>query len=410
MPLCSLEEALDDLKAGKLLIVVDDENRENEGDLVMPAETVTPEAINFIVKYARGLLCMPIIGERLDELQVPLMISQNAGRKDQTAFTISVDYKIGTTTGISAFDRAATVRAMIDPSVAAEDFTRPGHLFPLRYHPGGVLERPGHTEAMVDLCNLAGMYPAGIVCEMMNEDGSMSRLPELEDFADLHGLKILSIAQIVAHRRHNERLIERVAETRLPTRYGEFKAIGYRSYFDQGEHIALTTGEWSPDDPVLVRIHSECLTGDVFGSLRCDCGEQVELALQTLAEEGAGVLLYMRQEGRGIGLHNKIKAYALQEQGLDTIEANIALGFQPDERKYDLAVQIMRDLSISRARLVTNNPHKMAGISGLGIQVTDRVSLAVPPNDTNAEYMRTKRDSMGHLLTPVQPSPPNVSG
>jgi 3,4-dihydroxy 2-butanone 4-phosphate synthase/GTP cyclohydrolase II len=341
---------------------------------------------------------MPIIGERLDELQVPLMISQNAGRKDQTAFTISVDYKIGTTTGISAFDRAATVRAMIDPSVAAEDFTRPGHLFPLRYHPGGVLERPGHTEAMVDLCNLAGMYPAGIVCEMMNEDGSMSRLPELEDFADLHGLKILSIAQIVAHRRHNERLIERVAETRLPTRYGEFKAIGYRSYFDQGEHIALTTGEWSPDDPVLVRIHSECLTGDVFGSLRCDCGEQVELALEALSKEGSGVLLYMRQEGRGIGLHNKIKAYSLQDTGLDTIEANQTLGFEPDMRHYEAGAQILLDLGVSKLRMLTNNPRKMMGLSGFGLEIVDRLPLEATVTDENRRYLTTKKRRMGHLL------------
>ncbi len=398
MPLCSLEEALDELKAGKLLIVVDDEDRENEGDLVMPAETVTPEAINFIVKYARGLLCMPVIGERLDELQMPLMISQNAGRKDQTAFTISVDYKIGTTTGISAHDRAATVRAMIDPAVNPGDFTRPGHLFPLRYHPGGVLARSGHTEAIVDLCNLAEMYPAGIVCEMMNEDGSMSRLPQLEEFAEEHGLKILSIAQIVAHRRHSERLIERVAETRLPTRYGEFKAIGYRSYFDQGEHIALTTGEWKPDDPVLVRIHSECLTGDVFGSLRCDCGEQVELALKTLSEEGAGVLLYMRQEGRGIGLHNKIKAYSLQDSGLDTIEANKTLGFDADMRHYEAGAQILLDLGVSKLRLLTNNPGKVVGLSGFGLEIQDRIPLEASVNDENRSYLTTKKLRMGHLL------------
>ena len=398
MPLCSLEEALDELKAGKLLIVVDDEDRENEGDLVMPAETVTPEAINFIVKYARGLLCMPVIGERLDELQMPLMISQNAGRKDQTAFTISVDYKIGTTTGISAHDRAATVRAMIDPAVNPGDFTRPGHLFPLRYHPGGVLARSGHTEAIVDLCNLAGMYPAGIVCEMMNEDGSMSRLPQLEEFSEEHGLKILSIAQIVAHRRHSERLIERVAETRLPTRYGEFKAIGYRSYFDQGEHIALTTGEWKPDDPVLVRIHSECLTGDVFGSLRCDCGEQVELALKTLSEEGAGVLLYMRQEGRGIGLHNKIKAYSLQDSGLDTIEANKTLGFDADMRHYEAGAQILLDLGVSKLRLLTNNPGKVVGLSGFGLEIQDRIPLEASVNDENRSYLTTKKLRMGHLL------------
>ncbi len=398
MPLCSLEEALDDLKAGKLLIVVDDENRENEGDLVMPAETVTPEAINFIVKYARGLLCMPIIGERLDELQMPLMISENAGRKDQTAFTVSVDYNIGTTTGISAYDRAATVLAMIDPAATPDDFTRPGHLFPLRYHPGGVLARPGHTEAIVDLCNLAGMYPAGIVCEMMNEDGSMSRLPELEEFAEIHGLNILSIQQIIAQRRHSERLIERVAETRLPTRYGEFKAIGYRSYFDQGEHIALTKGEWNPDDPVMVRIHSECLTGDVFGSLRCDCGEQVELALKTLSEEGVGVLLYMRQEGRGIGLHNKIKAYSLQDHGLDTIEANKTLGFDADMRHYEAGAQILLDLGISKLRLLTNNPRKVVGLSGFGLEIQDRIPLEASVNDENRNYLITKKLRMGHLL------------
>ena len=398
MPLCSLEEALADLREGKLLIVVDDESRENEGDLVMAAEKVTAEAINFIVKYGKGLLCMPTIGERLDELQLPLMISQNAGRKDQTAFTVSVDYNINTTTGISAHDRAATVQAIIDPESRPEDFTRPGHMFPLRYHPGGVLARPGHTEAIVDLCNLAGLYPAGIVCEMMDEDGSMSRLPALEQFAEVHGLKILSIAQIVAYRRHHERMVERVAETRLPTRYGEFQAVGYRSYYDQKEHIALTIGEWEPGEPVLVRIHSECLTGDVFGSMRCDCGEQLELALQTLAKEGTGALLYMRQEGRGIGLHNKIKAYSLQDDGLDTIEANNALGFDADMRHYEASAQILLDLGVSKLRLLTNNPSKMVGLSGFGLEVQDRVPLEVPANDVNRKYLITKKLRMGHLL------------
>ncbi len=398
MPLCSLEEALADLREGKLLIVVDDESRENEGDLVMAAEKVTAEAINFIVKYGKGLLCMPTIGERLDELQLPLMISQNAGRKDQTAFTVSVDYNINTTTGISAHDRAATVQAIIDPESRPEDFTRPGHMFPLRYHPGGVLARPGHTEAIVDLCNLAGLYPAGIVCEMMDEDGSMSRLPALERFAEVHGLKILSIAQIVAYRRHHERMVERVAETRLPTRYGEFQAVGYRSYYDQKEHIALTIGEWEPGEAVLVRIHSECLTGDVFGSMRCDCGEQLELALQTLAKEGTGALLYMRQEGRGIGLHNKIKAYSLQDDGLDTIEANNALGFEADMRQYEASAQILLDLGVSKLRLLTNNPSKMVGLSGFGLEVQDRVPLEVPANEVNRKYLITKKLRMGHLL------------
>ena len=398
MPLCSLEEALDELKAGKLLVVVDDEDRENEGDLVMPADTVTPEAINFIVKYARGLLCMPMIGERLDELQVPLMVMANGSIKEQTAFTVSVDYKKDTTTGISAFDRAATVKAMIDPEVGPDDFTRPGHLFPLRYHPGGVLARAGHTEAIVDLCNLAGMYPAGIVCEIMDEDGTMSRLPTLEKFAEEHGLKILSIAQIIAHRRRHEQLIERVAETRLPTRYGEFRAIAYRSFLDNGEHIALTIGNWTEQEPVMVRIHSECLTGDVFRSLRCDCGEQVELALEALSKEGSGVLLYMRQEGRGIGLHNKIKAYSLQDTGLDTIEANQTLGFEPDMRHYEAGAQILLDLGISKMRMLTNNPRKMIGLSGFGIEIVDRLPLEATVTDENRRYMTTKKRRMGHLL------------
>ena len=398
MPLCSLEEALDQLKAGKLLIVVDDEQRENEGDLVMAAEMVTPEAVNFMVTHARGLLCMPMLGERLDELQMPPMVSQNGANKNHTAFTVSVDYKKNTTTGISAPDRAASIRAMVDPTVRPDDFTKPGHLFPLRYHPGGVLARAGHTEAVVDLCNLAGMYPAGIVCEMMDEDGTMSRLPSLEEFAREHDLKILSIAQIIAHRRRHENLIEKVAEARLPTRHGKFKAIAYKSFVDQGEHIALSMGEWEPDEPVLVRIHSECLTGDVFGSIRCDCGEQIELALDIIAKEGTGVFLYMRQEGRGIGLHNKIKAYSLQDTGLDTIEANQTLGFEPDLRHYGVGAQILQDLGISRLRLLTNNPRKVAGLSGFDLEIVDRVPVEAPVNDENRRYMTTKKARMGHIL------------
>ena len=398
MPLCSLEEGLEELKAGRFLIVVDDESRENEGDLVMPAEMVTPEAVNFVVTHARGLLCMPIIGERLDELQMPLMVSQNGSEKNQTAFTVSVDYNVNTTTGISAGDRAATILAMLDPAVKPEEFTRPGHLFPLRYHPGGVLARAGHTEAAVDLCEMVGMYPAGIVCEIMDEDGSMSRLPSLEEFAEVHGLKILSIAQIIAHRRRTERLIERVAEARLPTRFGKFKAIAYKSHVDQGEHIALTIGEWSEDDPVLVRIHSECLTGDVFGSLRCDCGEQIELALQQLAEAGSGIFLYMRQEGRGIGLHNKIKAYSLQDQGLDTVEANETLGFEPDLRHYGVGAQILRDLGVHKLKLLTNNPKKVVGLSGFDLEIVDRIPVEAEVTDENRTYMKTKKARMGHIL------------
>ena len=398
MPLCSLEEGLEELKAGRFLIVVDDENRENEGDLVMPAEKVTAEAVNFVVTHARGLLCMPIIGERLDELQMPLMVSQNGTEKNQTAFTVSVDYNVNTTTGISAGVRAATILAMLDPKAKPEEFTRPGHLFPLRYHPGGVLARAGHTEAAVDLCEMVGMYPAGIVCEIMAEDGSMSRLPQLEEFAEEHGLKILSIAQIIAQRRRTERLIERVAEARLPTRYGPFQAIAYKSHVDVGEHIALTIGEWTEDEPVLVRIHSECLTGDVFGSMRCDCGEQIDLALQQIAEAGNGIFLYMRQEGRGIGLHNKIKAYSLQDQGLDTVEANETLGFEPDLRHYGVGAQILRDLGVRKLNLLTNNPKKVVGLSGFDLEIVDRIPVEAEVTDENRTYMKTKKARMGHIL------------
>ena len=398
MPLCSVEEALEEFRAGKFVIVVDDENRENEGDLVMPAEMVTPDAVNFAVTQARGLLCMPVLGERLDELNIPLMIEKNASLKNKTAFTVSIDYNKGTTTGISAHDRAATIKALIDPETTPDEMTRPGHLFPLRYHPGGVLARPGHTEAIVDLCEIASMYPSGIVCEIMNDDGSMSRMDNLEVFAEKWGLKILSIAQIIAHRRRNDKLIERVAEARLPTKYGEFKAIAYRSAVDADEHLALTIGEWQPGDSVLARIHSECMTGDVFGSLRCDCGEQVEMALTTLAAEGVGVFLYMRQEGRGIGLHNKIKAYSLQESGMDTVEANHTLGFDADMRHYDIGGQILKDLGVTRLRLLTNNPRKVVEISGFGIEIVERVPVEVSVNDENREYMLTKKLRMGHIL------------
>ena len=398
MPLCSLEEGLEELKAGRFLIVVDDENRENEGDLVMAAEMVTPEAVNFCVTHARGLLCVPVIGERLDELQVPLMVIENGSEKNQTAFTVSIDYNVDTTTGISAGDRAATILAMMDSATKPGDFTRPGHIFPLRYHPGGVLARAGHTEAAVDLCEMAGMYPAGVICEVMAEDGSMQRLPQLEDFAEEHGLKILSIAQIIAHRRRTERLIERVAEARLPTRYGKFTAVAYKSHVDADEHIALTIGEWSADEPVLVRIHSECLTGDVFGSMRCDCGAQVDLALKQISEEGNGIFLYMRQEGRGIGLHNKIKAYSLQDQGLDTIEANETLGFEPDLRHYGVGAQILLDLGARKLNLLTNNPKKVVGLSGFDLEIVDRIPVEAEVTDENRTYLNTKKARMGHIL------------
>ena len=398
MPLCSLEEGLEELKAGRFLIVVDDENRENEGDLVMPAQMVTPEAVNFCVTHARGLLCMPVIGERLDELQIPLMVIENGSEKNQTAFTVSIDYNVDTTTGISAGDRSATILAMLDPATKPDEFTRPGHIFPLRYHPGGVLARAGHTEAAVDLCEMVGMYPAGVICEVMAEDGTMSRLPQLEEFAEEHGLKILSIAQIIAQRRRTERLIERVAEARLPTRYGQFTAIAYKSHVDTDEHIALTIGEWTADEPVMVRIHSECLTGDVFGSMRCDCGEQIDLALKQISEEGNGVFLYMRQEGRGIGLHNKIKAYSLQDQGLDTVEANETLGFEPDLRHYGVGAQILRDLGVRKLNLLTNNPKKVAGLSGFDLEIVDRIPVEAEVTDENRTYMKTKKARMGHIL------------
>ena len=398
MTLCSMEEAISDLQAGKFIIVVDDEGRENEGDLVLPAEKVTPEAVNFMVTHAKGLLCMPMTEERLDELQIPLVSTEHTPAALPTAFTVSIDYKKDTTTGISAFDRSATINALIDPNCQPDDFARPGHLFPLRYHKGGVLMRPGHTEAIIDLCNIGGLYPAGVVCEIMKDDGDMARMPDLEEFAQKHDLKILSIAQLIAHRRRNETLIERVAEARLPSKYGEFKIVAYRSAVDPGEHIALTIGDWTENDPVLSRIHSECLTGDVFGSLRCDCGEQMDLALQTLGQAGTGALLYMRQEGRGIGLHNKIKAYSLQDTGLDTVDANNQLGFDSDLRHYDIAAQMLLDLGIKKIRLLTNNPKKVVGLTGLGVEIVDRVEIEVPPNDENLDYLETKKTRMGHFL------------
>jgi 3,4-dihydroxy 2-butanone 4-phosphate synthase/GTP cyclohydrolase II len=398
MPLSSLEEAIADLQAGKFVIVVDDERRENEGDLVMAADRVTPQAVNFMVTHARGLLCMPMMGERLLELDIPMVGSEHTESNMPTAFTMSIDYSIGTTTGISAFDRATTIQALIDEKSSPADFSRPGHLFPLKYHPGGVLARAGHTEAIIDLCNIGGMYPAGVVCEIMKDDGEMARMPDLEVFANKHSLKIISIAQIIAHRRRYDKLIERVAEARLPSKYGDFQIIGYRSTVEPGEHIALTIGSWEPDQPVMTRIHSECLTGDVFGSLRCDCGEQIELAMRMLGKEGTGAFLYMRQEGRGIGLHNKIKAYSLQDTGLDTIEANESLGFDSDLRHYGIGAQMLLDLGIRKIRLLTNNPKKVVGLSGFGLEIVDRVEVEVPPNDENLVYLQTKRARMGHIL------------
>jgi 3,4-dihydroxy 2-butanone 4-phosphate synthase/GTP cyclohydrolase II len=397
MGLASIPEAIKDIKAGKFIIIVDDEDRENEGDLAMAAEKVTPEAINFMAKHGRGLICMPVTGERLDELKIPMMVRENTS-KFTTAFTISVEAKHGTSTGISAADRAQTVRTIIDPKTKPDDLLMPGHMFPLRARDGGVLVRAGQTEAIVDIARLAGLYPAGVICEIMNEDGTMARLPQLEEMAEKHGLKIVSVADLIAYRRRHEKLVHRVAETSLPTKHGEFTAIAYRSDIDPDEHVALVMGDITTEEPVLVRVHSECLTGDVFGSLRCDCGEQVNLAMSKIAEEGRGVLLYMRQEGRGIGLHNKIRAYALQDKGMDTVEANLSLGFVPDLRDYGIGAQILADLNLHKIRLLTNNPRKRVGLEGYGLEVAETVPIVIPPNPHNLRYLQTKRKKLGHLL------------
>ncbi len=397
MGLASIAEAIKDIKAGKFLIIVDDEDRENEGDLALAAEKVTKEAINFMAKHGRGLICLPITGKRLDELGIPMMVGENTS-KFATAFSVSVDAKHGTTTGISAADRAQTVKTMIDPKTKPEDLVRPGHVFPLRAREGGVLVRAGQTEAIVDLAKLAGLYPAGVICEVMNEDGTMARLPQLEVIADKFGIKIITVADLIAHRRRHEKLVHRVAETTLPTPHGEFGAIAYKSDIDPDEHLALVMGDISTEEPVLVRVHSECLTGDVFGSLRCDCGEQVALAMQSIAKEGRGVFLYMRQEGRGIGFHNKMRAYALQDKGLDTVEANLSLGFASDLRDYGIGAQILADLGLHEIRLLTNNPKKVIGLEGYGLKVVETLPLITTPNPYNRGYLETKKKKLGHLL------------
>jgi len=393
----SAVKAIEEIREGKMLIVVDDEHRENEGDLVIAAEKVTPEYIAFMAAYGRGLICVPITEERAKELDLPLMTTENT-EAHRTAFTISVDAKKGTTTGISAQDRAMTIKALIDPATKPSDLARPGHILPIIAKKGGVLVRAGHTEAAVDLATLAGLYPAGVICEILNDDGTCARLPQLIEFAKKWGLHIVTINSLIEYRRKKEKLVFRAAETTLPTRFGTFRAIAYQSLVDDKPYLALVMGEINPEEPTLVRVHSSCTTGDVFHSLRCDCGDQLERALQIIREEGKGVFLYIQQEGRGIGLVNKIKAYQLQDRGLDTVEANQALGFPPDLRDYGIGAQILLDLGLKKIRLMTNNPKKIVGISAYGLEIVKRVPLSIPPREENRDYILTKANKMGHLL------------
>ncbi|MBI2428512.1 MAG: bifunctional 3,4-dihydroxy-2-butanone-4-phosphate synthase/GTP cyclohydrolase II [Ignavibacteriales bacterium] len=393
----TIDEALDSLKAGKVIIVVDDEDRENEGDFVAAAETITPEIVNFFVKHGRGILCASITAKRAEELHLEPIVENNTSLHE-TPFTVPIDYLHGTTTGVSASDRALTIKAITHPTTKANDFGRPGHIFPLRSVEGGVLQRAGHTEAVVDLCRLAGLYPAGALVEIMNEDGTMARVPELVRIAEKFDLKIVSIKDLVEYRQHREKLVEKVVSTFLPTQNGKFDVHLYKSSIDDKEHVVLLKGVINVADPVLVRVHSECLTGDVFGSQRCDCNEQLHTSLAMIEKEGTGIVLYMRQEGRGIGLLNKLRAYKLQDEGKDTVEANEALGFHADVRDYSLAAQILLDLGIKKVKLLTNNPKKIVGLKGFGIEVVERVPIEVKATTTNEKYLKTKRDKMGHLI------------
>ncbi len=396
----AIDEAIEDIAKGKMVILVDDEDRENEGDLCMAAEKVSPAAINFMAKYGRGLICLSLTPRRVEELKLPMMTDANTSQFG-TAFTVSIEAKKGVTTGISAADRATTILAAIDPKTGPEDLARPGHVFPLRAKPGGVLQRAGQTEGSVDLVKLAGLYPAGVICEIMSDDGTMARVPELMEFAKRHNLKIVTVKDLIHHKIRTDRFIKRISDVKLPTEHGEFRAVAYTNDMDSNVHIALVKGEIKPEEAVLVRVHSECLTGDVFSSKRCDCGEQLHKAMEMVDKEGKGVILYMRQEGRGIGLANKLKAYELQDRGLDTVEANLKLGFKPDLRDYGIGAQILVDLGVRKMRLITNNPKKIVGLEGYGLKVVERVSIETRPHEKNIIYLRTKKKKLGHMLDNV---------